>query len=271
MSDAPKIFQTVLSDKVREYPGKARDVDRAKVHGRLLGVQGDMDYLNQVLTHCPGKLHTILNPSDDPPALKNYDVVLVGCPGKFSNPTRWLPAIQQFVQNGGHLVTTDWCLRNLIQKAFPDTILEEGRASGSFPIVVCDRNHPFLLGMTEAGGVKWEVEVASHRIRILDPKRVRTLLEAPEMGKHPAILVTFSSGAGQVTHAISHFHLQGGTDRGKYVSAYILTNIIEDAVAKRLSRGANGSRLQFSKQQPSLKSKLRIRLRHDVPPKRPPQ
>ena len=53
------------------------------------------------------------------------------------------------------------------------------------------------------------------------------------MKKPSAVLVTFPFGEGTVVHAISHFHLQGGSQKGKYVSAFILTNVIEEAINQR--------------------------------------
>lgn len=234
MSDASKVFADVLRNKVREYPTKAHDVAIARRFGRILGVKGT-DYLDQVLPSCPAQKAIILDREGGPPTLGEFDVVLVGCPGIFDRADTWRKAIRNYVERGGHLVTTDWCLQNLIEDTFPATIRRSGTASGSYPIRICEKDHPYLQGISDAGGTSWEVEVASHPIEILDHKRVVTLLDAPGMGKHPAVMVNFACGAGQVTHAISHFHLQGGGDRGKYVSAYIVTNIIEEAVAKRVT------------------------------------
>ena len=73
----------------------------------------------------------------------------------------------------------------------------------------------------------------SHRIRVVEPRRVQVVLEAPEMGACPAIMVAFDFGKGMVVHVISHFHLQGSEERGEYISAYILTNVIDEAIRRR--------------------------------------
>src|SRR5947209_1820686 len=49
----------------------------------------------------------------------------------------------------------------------------------------------------------------------------------------PANLVAFDFGKGMVVHVISHFHLQGSEERGEYISAYILTNVIDEAIRRR--------------------------------------
>ena len=76
-------------------------------------------------------------------------------------------------------------------------------------------------------------EGSSHRIGILDEKRVQLILDAPKMKDPSAVLVSFAVGKGLVVHAISHFHLQGSAKTGEYVSAYILTNVIDEAMRRR--------------------------------------
>jgi hypothetical protein len=63
------------------------------------------------------------------------------------------------------------------------------------------------------------------------------------MGHPSAVLVAFEVGKGMVVHAISHFHLQGSARKGEYVSAYILTNVIDEAMRRRHPQAASRIRV----------------------------
>lgn len=219
----------VKIDKIRNLPGKAETINIGKEKGALLAIPGSMDYIDKVLPHCELKTKDIINDvKRSPPDLEVYDVVLVGCPGKLKKP--WHVAIKKFVEKGGYLITTDWCLDNLVAKVFPNTIAKAGVASGSFPVEVANPSHPFVQGIEDKTGVLWKVESASHLIKVKNEKAVQVLLRSKKMNRHSSILVTFQFGKGHVVHAISHFHLQGGGEEGQYVSAFIITNVIEEAI-----------------------------------------
>lgn len=231
MGSLKDVFDSVTADKVR-IPGKARVIETAKQRGRILAVQGSYDYLDQVLPHCYAAEKRLIQPHDPPEDLQSYDVVLVGCPGKLPRKA-WEPALQQLLAAGGFLVTTDWGLHHLVEPLFPHTIARKGSAQGRFPLRVRNPASPLLQGIETCGGTPWVVEGRSHQIRILDPERVEVVLDAPLMGEPSAVLVTFPVGAGRVVHAISHFHLQGSEKSGEYISAYLLTNIIDEAICRR--------------------------------------
>jgi hypothetical protein len=225
----------------------------AKSRGRILALRGIYDYLDQVLPHCYAADKQLLEPDPHrPPAdLATYDVVMVGCPATLAVDS-WGPALLGLLDAGGVLVTTDWGLHNVVQLVFPGTIARQGSAEGSFPLRVRNPASPLLQGIEGCAGTPWVVESGSDRIGILDPKRVDVVLDAPAMGEPSPVLVTFPVGRGLVVHAISHFHLQGSAESGVYVSAYLLTNIVDEAVRRRhlapaerrvkvLSGGSGGS------------------------------
>lgn len=232
MTDIGKVFDNVIKDKIRTIPGKAKLIETAKTKGRLLAVRGNYDYVEKVLPHCYAGVKVLIQPNDASPNLLDFDVVFVGCPGQIS-VSKWGKQLVSFVEAGGVLLTTDWCLENLVQRVFPKTVAKKGTAHGSFPLRLRQPEHPLLEGIVGYEGTSWVVESASHRIGILDPKRVELILDAPAMGEPSAVLVAFPVGKGLVVHAISHFHLQGSEETGEYVSAYILTNVIDEAMRRR--------------------------------------
>ncbi len=232
MVELDKVFNQVINDKIRTIPEKTRIVETARKKGRLLAVRGDYDYVEEVLPYCYAADKVLLNSRDSPPNLQEFDVVFVGCPGKLML-SKWKGPLDSFLCQGGILLTTDWCLENLIQPVFPGTIRKAGTAQGSFPLRVRQPGHPLLEGIKKCEGTAWTVEAASHRIRVEDEKRVTVILDAPTMGEPANVLVAFPVGKGLVVHAISHFHLQGSDDTAEYVSAYVVTNVIDEAVRRR--------------------------------------
>jgi len=232
MSDLKKTFDEVIANKVRAFPEKARVIERARKDGRLLAVRGSMDYVEKVLPYCYAAEKTVVDPEGKPPELSGFDVIFIGCPGKL-HLEHWKQPLLTFVTDGGVLLTTDWCLKNVIQKLFPQTIRKQGSIGGKFPLRMRNAGHPLLEGIADIQDRLWIIEGMSYRIGIVDLKSVEVLLDAPEMGEPAAVLVAFPVGKGLVVHAISHFHLQGSDASGEYFSAYILTNVIDEAIRRK--------------------------------------
>jgi len=232
MDKPDKLFDQVMADKIRAIPEKARIIETAQRKGRLLAVRGSMDYVDQVAPHVYAAEKVIVDAGPPPARLAEFDVVFIGCPGDL-DLSEWGEPLQSFLQNAGVLMTTDWCLQNIVQQLFPKTIKNGGSAQGVFPLRALLPKHPLLEGLDHCDGTPWVVEASSHRIAVLDPKRVEVVLDAPSMGGHSAVLVNFNVGKGLVVHAISHFHLQGSKKSGEYVSAYILTNVVDEAIRRR--------------------------------------
>lgn len=261
MSDTGKLFEKVLADKVRTIPDKARLIETARKKGRLLAVRGSMDYVEQVVAHVHTAEKIVVEAHQCPANLKDFDVVFVGCPGHL-NLSNWGAPLEAFLAAGGVLMTTDWCLKNIVQRLFPNTIKKRGIAHGTFPLRVLRPGHPLIEGIPHCEGTPWVVESWSHRIEVLDPHRVEVVLDAPSMGgERSAVLVNFNVGRGLVVHAISHFHLQGSEKSGEYVSAYILTNVIDEAMRRRHPSPAKSIRvLDKSPESKPPGTPLRIRV-----------
>lgn len=241
MDKLKSTFDRVIADKVRAFPEKARVIEKAKKDGRLLAIRGSMDYVEKVLPFCYAAEKVVLNPSDSPPDLNGFDAIFVGCPGRLQLK-HWEAPLQMFVDRGGVLLTTDWSVKHVIEKIFPGTIRKRGTAAGTFPLRVRNPKHPLLEGIN-CENTPWVVEPASHRIGIVGSGKVDVILDAPAMGEPANVLVSFPFGKGLVVHAISHFHLQG-SDKTGYVSAYLLTNVIDEAV-QRNHVGLSASRIRI--------------------------
>jgi len=82
---------------------------------------------------------------------------------------------------------------------------------------ILDRDDTILQSvLDENDDPQWWLEGSSYPIKILDPERVRVLVQSKELkerhGEAP-VFVSFDHGEGQVYHMISHFYLQRSETR----------------------------------------------------------
>jgi len=235
-----------------------KDVVKAvEKHGKILAVSGRYEKPKKVVEHMYASVKKIIREKaimkED---LSQYDVTLIGCPGS-DIPYAAHPKIKDFVNNGGWLITTDWALRSIVEIIFPG-YLRWNHAKTADAVVTCqilEPNHPFLEGVlseiqqskwqkqTEKGTKKsefrWWLETRSFPIQVLNPQAVRVLISSWEIqnkwGESP-VLVEFEYGknSGRIIHMISHTHLQKGGTKGKYASALILTNILDEKISQKM-------------------------------------
>ncbi len=120
---------------------------------------------------------------------------------------------------GGLLYTTDWALRNLVEKAFPGTIAATGTftASDVVPVKVDLTGSDFMSQVLAKKGSQpeWWLEGGSFPIKVLDAKNVDVLAHSDVMqaryGASP-VVVHFRHDDGEVIHVVSHFYRQMSTE-----------------------------------------------------------
>jgi hypothetical protein len=137
------------------------------------------------------------------------------------------------------------------------------------PCQILQPHHPFLDGVLDEirqskwkskdeheHGFKWWLENRSYPIEVTNSKEVEILIRSNEIEKKwgvGPVLVYFEFGknAGRVIHLISHTHLQKGDKKGKFTSAMILTNILDEKVSQRMGiqKGSGGESQWQSPQQ----------------------
>jgi hypothetical protein len=177
----------------------------ALVQGRdVVVVQGSMDHIENVLAAARIP-HTLIQPDQVAQwPLKSNMIVMVDCPGVV--PDAAVKRIERFVRAGGLLYTTDWALKNLVEKAFPGTIAATGTYTGS----------DFMSQVLARKGSQpeWWLEGGSFPIKVLDQSKVDILAHSDVMkskyGSSP-IVVHFRHDDGEVIHVVSHFYRQMAT------------------------------------------------------------
>ena len=251
MSDWQDLYSEVKRRKLQAQ-NKKKIVKAVEKHGGLLILEGKYEKAHEIFDYIYAKDKKILEGDEISKILdwdlNKYNLIIIGCPG-LDVPTKAFPKLREYVQSGGWLLTTDWVLTSIINKVFPGYIApSENRTEDA--IVKCqilDPEHPFLDGavsamediqwsddFTKINEFEWWLEYRSFPIKVLRREVVKVLIASDEIeekwGEAP-VLVEFNFGHGKVIHMISHAHLQKGHSKGKYISALIITNIMDEAVS----------------------------------------
>lgn len=155
--------------------------------------------------------------------LRCDQILIINCPGSTIDE-EGLNDIKQFVDGGGFLLTTDWCLTNILEKAFPGYVAFNNKSTRDdvVGIQIADKSHPFLKGLfSDVANPQWWLETSSYPIKIQNKEEVKVLVKSKDLkqkyGEDP-VVITFSYGKGTVMHMISHYYLQRSdtrTDRHK--------------------------------------------------------
>jgi len=252
-----KDLYSEVKQRKMEALNKKDVVKAVEKHGKVLCIDGKFEKPKKVVKNLYAAEKLIIKPGD---ALKhnltNYDLVIIGCPGS-EIPTAAYGKIRDYVVlNGGWILSTDWAIRSIVENVFPGYIRwNEVRTDDVVvPCQIIDPNHPFLDGLvgelsqskwqkqtvkgTKKDEFRWWLENKSFPIQVLNHQAVRVLIASWEIknrwGEAP-VLVEFNHGktGGKIIHMISHTHLQKGGAKGKFASALILTNILDEKVSMK--------------------------------------
>ncbi|MFW9826882.1 MAG: hypothetical protein ACFFEY_04590 [Candidatus Thorarchaeota archaeon] len=252
-----KDLYSEVKKRKMEALNKKEIVQAVEKHGKILAVNGRYEKPKKIIEYIYASYKKIIREKEIMKEdLYQYDVILIGCPGS-DLPHASYPRIKDFVMNGGWLITTDWALKSIIENIFSGFI-RWNRAKTAEAVVACqiiDSNHPFLEGVlseiqqskwqkqtakdTRKSEFRWWLETRSFPIQIINHQAVHILISSWELqnkwGESP-VLVEFDYGkmGGKIIHMISHTHLQKGSAKGKYASALILTNILDEKISQKM-------------------------------------
>lgn len=143
--------------------------------------------------------------------LDNAKIIIVNCEGHL--PMDAITSLRRFVAMGGSLLTTDWALQNVVEKAFPKTIrwhqgyYTDGAQNRITDAVVVSRDPELTAGTPPVG--HWQLVKKSQIVQIINPDDVLVLARSRSMREDPTMLgilaVTFKYGNGHVMHLVGHF------------------------------------------------------------------
>jgi hypothetical protein len=225
---AAKLARAMIA---RESPEDAARLDSAQV----VIVEGCYDHGEAIFDLCKIRYSKIPTASVAGAALQPDQILYVNCPGEI--PERGLEKVRSFVNEGGLLVTTDWALKHVVEKAFPGFVKYGGRASADDVVRVVFEpvQDTFLEGLLDPkDDPLWWLEGSSYPIEVLDKDRVKVLVTSKEMEDrygHSPIVIAFEFGQGKVYHMTSHFYLQRTETRSSRHVAKGTAYAAEKAVA----------------------------------------
>nr|MDO8087561.1 hypothetical protein [Candidatus Sigynarchaeum springense] len=256
-----KDLYSEVKKRKMEALGKASIVKAVEQKGKVLSIKGQYDQPDKVMNYCYAAVKDTINPNQFNKAnISNYDLVVIGCPGN-EIPSEYHLRFRDYVVNGGWILSTDWVLRTIVEPIFPGYISWNGEKTADVVVdcQIAEPNHPFMHGVIEGlkgfkGGddskmgpkslkasqgpglqptFKWWLEDKSFPISVLNPQEVKVLVRSYEIGKKwraDPVFVYFTYGKGLVAHFISHTHLQKGASKGKFASAIIVTNLLDECI-----------------------------------------
>ena len=217
MTSSYRIAQELFKDRLRKQSPETLELLDDIHAADVIVVRGTYDHIEQVLDAADTP-YTLVQPEMmDKAKLRPDQVVFINCPGNLNK--KGLRRLESFVWAGGFLFTTDWALRHVIELAFPGLIAfnDHPTLDEVVRIEILDREDTILQSiLDEQDDPQWWLEGSSYPIHILDPERVRVIIQSKELelrhGEAP-VFISFEYGEGQVYHMISHFYLQRSETR----------------------------------------------------------
>lgn len=266
---AEKSLYSEVKKRKMEALGKQKIVEAVEKHGKILSIKGQYDQPDKVMNHAYAAVKDTIRPDQfNKVTLDTYDLVVIGCPGN-EIPAQYHVRFREYVERGGWILSTDWVLRTIVEPIFPGFISWNGEKTAD-AVVACeivDPNHPFMHGVIDSlksykgsdsdnlgpksakaaipglqPTFKWWLEDKSFPITVLRKGDVKVLIKSYEIGKKwgaDPVFVYFPFGKGLVAHFISHTHLQKGASKGKFASAIILTNLLDECIKAKYGLGSS--------------------------------
>lgn len=193
-------------------------------------------------------------------------VMIVNCEGRI--PREAVQVIRDWVARGGYLVSTDWTLHNLVEKAFPGYIMwNGGETDGSIVDARVMEEDPVLLkGLDNIRVSTWKLDRESQMVRVLKPQAVRVLARSVHLARRDhnsrfpvngvvdpnltgILACEFQFGRGRVLHLVGHYDNNAATFRpnvlpdpapgiGISLRQAMTTNFIMDALKQKQTTSA---------------------------------
>ncbi len=203
----PEVFKAWLD---KAHPGVLLSVSNSP--RSVIEVKGRWDDSGRTLRALGIQYERVGSGDLEDMSFDNVKVLVVDCAG--SVPRASLQRIRDFVARGGYLLTTDWALDNLVEKAFPGYIEYDRKRNAEAIYDAYVVNPEPVLFANAVTNAHWKMDEASHLLRVVKPGSVRVLARSRKLEKEdPAgqgvLAVTFPFGKGYVMHTVGHFDNNG--------------------------------------------------------------
>lgn len=212
MKKAYELASSLIRDRLEAEDKENLDIMDEISSDDVIVIEGQYDHIHLVLKHSKIPFTQIQPSQLGEMELRSDQTIFVNCMGNFDHDLA--RKLNTFVNSGGQLITTDWCLKSVLEVAFPGYVEYNDNATSDevVRIEIVDKKDPVLKGfLDEDTDPQWWLEGSSYPIKVLDEKKVSVLIKSKQLkekyGESP-VVVRFNHGEGVVYHMISHFYLQ---------------------------------------------------------------
>jgi hypothetical protein len=204
MTDMETAYK-VAAIAVRERFAEQHPQDLETLNGirpeQVAVYSGTYDQAEEVL-QCLG-IPAMVNPN---PKTLAAQIVFVNCSSNYDPDL--VDRIGNYVEQGKWLVTSDWALDRIIERAFPNMVRWDQKSTGEEIISVEPHLKSLWSDIVVLGADPQWWLWGSHPIEVLNPDRVQIEAASHDLlvrYNAPVVAVRFEWGRGQVFHVISHF------------------------------------------------------------------
>jgi len=222
MPNAYKVANEMLKDRMKDKG--MFDEFKELENSDIVVVKGTYDHIERVFNNIGVEFGYVDSSNFNNFSLNPEQIIFINCPGNLD--PHGLRKLKSFVYNGGFLFTTDWALKNIVERVFPGYIEYNNRPTRDEVVRVelLSNDDKFLNSILSSDEEPlWWLEGSSYPIRIIDKNKVEVLVKSKEIednyGESP-VFVSFEYGEGKVYHMISHFYLQKSDTRNKRDSSF---------------------------------------------------
>ncbi|MHA2278749.1 MAG: hypothetical protein ACXAC2_23470 [Candidatus Kariarchaeaceae archaeon] len=212
MKKAYELASSLIRDRLETEDKENIDILDEMTSDDVVVVEGQYDHIHLVLQHSKIPFKRVDQTQLSQIELRSDQTVFVNCTGTFDSDLA--RKLNTFVNSGGQLITTDWCLRSVLEPGFPGYVEYNNSATSDevVRIEIVDKDDPVLKGfLDEETDPQWWLEGSSYPIKVLNKNKVSILIKSKQIkekyGEEP-VVVRFNHGDGVVYHMISHFYLQ---------------------------------------------------------------
>lgn len=199
----PSDFHTWLQSSNASFVEKIAAIGK----NEIIEVKGKWDNAGHVL-HSFGIPSAASNAKDlTEKTLENAKVLIINCGAQLSKKNQLL--IQDFVGQGGLLLTTDWALDDCISSCFPGFVKWSGEYSQAGVLNdarIATRDVRFIRGAVSPS--YWKLEDKSQLVQVLSPE-VEVLVASKSLADDSAgtgiLAFLFPYEKGYVLHLVGHF------------------------------------------------------------------
>jgi len=217
----------------------------------VIEVAGQWDKADKTLTKLQIPFRHVKAREISSELLAGAKVLIVNCPGEVKRDK--LQSIQDFVKNGGYLLSTDWALDNMLTQTFPGYV-SWNKGVNRKDIYDADYQAPdAVLAVNTVRSAFWKLDQSSHLIHIIKPGAVHILVTSRQLAgddpdKAGILAVIFPFGRGYVLHMVGHFDNNAKIAIGNFLpdSAPAIGISLRQAIAANfVVAGLTGKRLPY--------------------------